>query len=48
VDDGLLPHAVASKAAAMTVVTATIRAGDCRFMAASVPAGGGGRITRRG
>jgi hypothetical protein len=47
VDDGLL-HAAASKAVAMADVTATIRAGDCRFMAASVPADGGESITRVG
>jgi hypothetical protein len=47
VDDGLLLHAAASKAAAMAIVTATIRAGDCGFMALSVPADGGGHITRR-
>jgi hypothetical protein len=48
VDDGLLLHAAASKAVAMADVTATIRAGDCRFMAASVPADGGESITRGG
>ena len=46
VDDGLL-HTAASSAAAMTVVTATIRAGDGGFMAASVPAAGDDSITRR-
>src|SRR5262249_9721521 len=72
-DDGLPPHAAASRTAAMTVMTAATRArrgqsvrgpgprpgqllisslvaaghGDCAFMAASVPAGGGRRITRR-
>jgi hypothetical protein len=48
VDDGLLLHPAASSAAAMTTVTATTRAGDCGFIAASVPASGGGRITRLG
>jgi hypothetical protein len=46
--DGLLLHAAASKVATMTVVTATIRAGDGVFMAARVPADGDESITRRG
>jgi hypothetical protein len=58
VDDELLaPHAAVSRAAvARTVMTTAVRAlrgragrgpGDCVFMAASVPPGGGGHITRR-
>jgi hypothetical protein len=46
VDDGLPPHAVASKAAA--AMTVMMPARDCVFMAASLAADRGEGITRRG
>jgi len=52
VDDELPPHAaVSAAAAAMTVMRPATRArrngqGECMFMATSLPAVGGGHVTR--